>query len=69
MTTRSGEVFGHEGLSDCDADAGEVFGHEGLSSAGDTLTGGVCTIYSIQAVSGVGTAGCMIAGVDYGRRP
>lgn len=27
-----------------------------------------CTIYSIQAVAGIGTPGCMIAGIDYGRR-
>lgn len=28
-----------------------------------------CTIYSVQAVAGVATAGCARAGVDYGRRP
>lgn len=28
-----------------------------------------CTIYSIQAVVGIGTVGCMRVGVDYGRRP
>lgn len=31
--------------------------------------GGSCTVYSIQAVVGVGTVGCMRVGVDYGRRP
>ena len=66
MTTRTGEVFGHEGLSSADSTT-----QEELSSPdpGDGApAGGVCTIFSIQAVAGVGVAGCMIAGVDYGRR-
>ncbi len=69
MTTRTGEVFGHKGLSSADADSGEVFGHEQLSSpdSGEPVAG-VCTIFSIQAVAGVGVAGCMIAGLDMGRR-
>jgi hypothetical protein len=28
-----------------------------------------CTIYSIQAIPGLGAAGCMVAGVDRGMRP
>ncbi len=27
-----------------------------------------CTIFSVQAVVGIGTVGCMRVGVDYGRR-
>jgi len=30
---------------------------------------GACTIYNIQAVPGIGAAGCMVCGIDYGRRP
>jgi hypothetical protein len=29
---------------------------------------GSCTIFSIQAVAGVGTAGCALTNADYGRR-
>jgi hypothetical protein len=28
-----------------------------------------CTIYSVQAIAGLGVAGCMMAGVDRGQRP
>lgn len=68
MTTRTGEVFGHEVLSAADSTVQEQLSATDPGSDDPPVTG-VCTIYSIQAVAGVGAAGCMIAGVDYGRRP
>lgn len=70
----TGNVFQHEKLSGCDSGAGNVWASEQIGYANDSTTvgapGGVaaCTTYSIQAVAGIGTAGCMIAGLDYGRR-
>jgi hypothetical protein len=72
MTTGTGEVFAHESLSSCDTAADQNYEHEQLSApddGADSTGDGVCTIYSIQAVSGIAVAGCMIAGLDYGRRP
>jgi hypothetical protein len=34
----------------------------------EAAAAGACTTYSVQAVAGVGTAGCAITGIDYGRR-
>ena len=28
-----------------------------------------CTVYSVQAIAGLGVAGCMVAGLDRGQRP
>ena len=64
----SKEVFQHKGLSAPDATTHEVFAHEQLSAPEGDTSDAACTIFSIQGVSGVGVAGCAIAGLDYGRR-
>lgn len=58
----SGNAFGQETLSTPPSAARET-----LRSQESTETAS-CTIYSVQAVAGVATAGCARVGVDYGRR-
>lgn len=62
MTSVTGNVTGQETNS---VPASRII--EELRS--EAVAAGACTTYSVQAVAGVGTSGCAICGIDYGRRP
>ena len=61
MTATTGNVTGQETAS---APVSHII--EALRA--EAVLAGACTTYSVQAVAGVGTAGCAICGIDYGRR-
>ncbi len=61
MTSTTGNVTGQEVLQTPASSVREALRAE-------TPEAGACTIYSVQAVAGVGTPGCAITGIDYGRR-
>lgn len=63
MTTASGNVNGQETMSTPGSVERETLREQEVDD------GASCTVFSVQAVVGVGTVGCMRVGVDYGRRP
>ncbi len=60
----SGNVYGQETLQ---TPPSRVIEEIRLVSTEED-TDGACTIYSVQAVAGVASAGCAHVGIDYGRR-